>query len=264
MRWNRIAVICALSILLFSRSLSAWEIKSDNKLGGMSIHQEADDRNGDWVGFFYEGLLSIGHDAEEGFIGNAEVGFPVSATSEEQWTNRGIEAQTNDLNYWGINTNFEIGYAFPTTLIGDLEIGVAPLVGYGFSFLKFERSGFDITTAMPGVAVVSEDYNYHHLDIGGKIYWFASDRITVNLKSMVGFIVYNSNYNSQLGDLTGGNGFLVKTNAGIDYIISRNLIFNLDGFIEFHRLHGATSGNFTWLDTDLTTYGGKLGMKYIF
>jgi hypothetical protein len=251
-------------LILISQLASAVEVKTDHKFGVASFYQEDGIVDSKWIGFFYEGLISIGHYDEEGLIGGAEIGFPVSARAEEEWIERGVEVQTNDMNLWGINTNFELGWAFPTIIVNDLEIGFAPLVGYGLSYFKLKRSNEEITRRITGVAVVDESQIYHHLDIGAKLYWFASDTITVNLKSMVGFIVYNESDNSQLGTLTGGNGYLVKMEGGIDYHATRDIVFNLDAFGEVRRIKGATSGNFTWLDTNFNTFGGKLGVKYIF
>lgn len=260
------AIVIAVSLLAVPCAFAAsvgkgLDVALENKIGGVTYKEDYSNVDSDWNAFYYEGLLSVNYFKENSLIGRIDFGMPLASSSEETWRVSGAKYQTNDMKFWGMESNIELGYAMP--VISDKMLA-AMLGGYGFSFTRFTRTNFNVLNIITSTAIVDEDYWVHHIDIGGKLVYSVNEKLKVDLKGIFGFVVYNSAHNSVLGDVEGEGGYLVKTETNIDYDIAENWALTLGGFFTLQHLEGDTKGNLTWPDNDLYTYGGNIGLKYTF
>ncbi len=263
MKVIKLAVVALAMVVLspYIARAADWDIAFENKIGGTHYHEEYSTIDSKWNAFYYEGLISANYFKEKGLVGRVDLGIPVTASAEEQWDVSSVKYQTDDMKFWGMEGNIELGYAMP--IIVD-KMPFALLGGYGFNFTRFTRTNFIVLSKITSTAIVDEDYWVHHLDLGGKLVYNVSDKLKVDLKSMFGFVVYNSAHNSVLGDVNGDGGYTIRTETNVNYKYSENLALSLGGFFTFQHLEGGTSGNLVWPDNDLYTYGGNIAVKYLF
>lgn len=238
-----------------------WSVDLENKIGGAHYTESFDNVDSKWNAFYYKGILSANYFKEGSIVGRLDFAMPVTSSSEESWNVSGIKYQTNDMMFWGMESNIELGYAFP---IVKEKLDLAPIGAYGFSFTRFTRTNFNILNIITSTAIVDEDYWVHHLDIGGKLVYKASDKWTADLKGLYGFVVYDSAHNSEYGTLKGGGGYIIKTELNVAYLFADNLAVSCGAFFDMQHLKGGTSGSIVWPDNDLYTYGGKLDLRYRF
>jgi len=262
MKWmGWIFTMTAVILLPSLANASNWDVEFLNRIGGATYQEEYSTIDSDWSAFYYEGIIAVNYFQEKGLVGRFDLGFPVTASAEEQWNVSGTKYQTNDLKFWAIESNIELGYAMP--IIVD-KMPFSLLGGYGFNFMRFTRTNFNVLNIITSTAIVDEDYWVHHLDIGGKLDYKISDKLKMDLKAMFGFVVYNSAHNSVLGDVDGDGGYVFRTESNIAYSLSKSWALILGGFFTLQHLEGGTSGNLVWPDNDLYTYGGNLSVKYKF
>ena len=256
--------------LLFAGFLSvasyayAWEINADSKLGVATYREEYGIIESDWLAFYSGGIISLGHYPEEGFIGGADFGMGFTPNADEDWEITGRPFQANDMRLWEMENNFELGYIIPVLID---KIPIAPLFGYGWRFTRFKRENFAIADMDISSESVEEDFWVHHLDAGLRFsYKTMNEKFKIDLRGIFGFILYSSAYNNAFDTtIEGGDGsFLIKIDLGVSYEMTEHLSLNVAGFTGIQHLEGSTSGNIVWPDNDLNTYGGKIGIKYIF
>ncbi|MFH1995668.1 MAG: hypothetical protein ABIJ27_01570 [Candidatus Omnitrophota bacterium] len=256
--------LCAAAAVCAAVPSYALEVEMDNRLGVTTLTEEYGSVDSEWVAFFYKNLFSVGHYPDEGFIGGVNVGVAVTPDTNEDWKLSGENVATNDLRYWGIENSFEVGYVLP--IFVD-KTPFAPIMGYGWSFTRLKRSGFDIPGNTLSSESTEEDLWVHHVDAGFRLkHSTHNEKLKVNLRGIFGFIVAASSYNSaNETKIDGGNGsFLIETDLKADYFVDENLIFNFGGFVGIQHLEGSTKNSIVWPDTDLNTYGGSIGLKYVF
>ena len=263
---NRLAGIlsCALVSVVIASSVWAWEIDIDNKLGAATYGEKYSNLDSEWNAFYYEGLVAVGHYPSEGLIGGVDFGIGMTPSADEEWDLSNIKIQTNDLKFWQLENNAEIGYVLPFFVD---KAPIAPIIGYGWSFTRFERTNFNILDLLISSETIREDVWVHHLDMGFRITFLTHRKdMRVHARAIYGLVLYSSAYNNGYDTTIEGDfgSFLVKGDLGVDYDITEHLTLNFSGFVGIQHLEGGTSGMIVWPENDLNTYGGKIGVTYKF
>lgn len=261
---KKVVMICAVLAMALTpcaASASDWNIELDNKIGAMTYQENESPIDSNCIAFYYEGIIAVDYFKEKGIIGRLDFGMPFTSVSEETWDVSGVRYQTNDLSFWGMESNIELGYSFP--MVAD-KWSIAPLGAYGFSFTRFTRTNFNVLNVITSTAVVDEDYWVQHIDMGGKFFYNVNEKLNFDIKGLFGFVVYDSAHNSVLGTIEGGGGYVVKAETNINYKIYNSLYIAGGAFFTTQYLKGGTSGNLIWPNNYLYTYGGKINIKYTF
>ncbi len=265
---QRLGIVCIiLAVVLIpclagaSDEVTGWSIEADNKIGGATYQEKEVSIDSNWTTFYYEGIVAVDYFKEKGLIGRIDFGMPLTASGEETWDINTKRYQTNDMSFWGMESNVELGYAFP--VVAD-KWGVAPLGRYGFSFTRFTRTNFNVLNIITSTAIVDEDYWVQHIDMGGKFFYKVNDKLNFDIKGLFGFVVYNSAHNSVLGTINGGGGYMTMAETNINYNIYKTWSIAGGGFFGLQYLKGGTSGNMLWPNNYLYSYGGKINLKYTF
>lgn len=237
------------------------QVNLDSNLGGATYNEKEGGVDSKWAGFYYGGDVNIANCDKKNIEGKLEFGMFGTSSGTETWNVNGAKYQTNDMYFWGMDFLAEAGWAFN---FEDYNITLTPLGAYGYKFTRFSRTDFNVLNTITSTAVVDEDFNVHHLDIGGKIDYAPNKKLNLYAKSRFGFVVCNSADNSALGDISGDGGYIVDTEFGINYFFTENMGLNLTGFADLQRLKGGSSSNLIWPDNNLNVYGGTIGVKYTF
>jgi hypothetical protein len=206
----------------------------------------------------------LGHYPDEGFLGGIDFGMGFTPDANEDWEISNTLFQSNDMRFWELENNIELGYVIP--VLAD-DIPIAPLIGYGWRFTRFERSNFNLANLTLSSESIEEDFWTHHLDTGLRLSFRTKDNdFRVTLKGIFGFILYSSAYNNAFDTtIEGGNGsFLVKVDLGVEYDVTEHISFTASGFTGIQHIEGSTKNNIVWPDNDLNTYGATIGMRYLF
>ena len=239
----------------------SWEINLDTELAGVSYEEEDADITSDWSTFYHRTSLNVANNDKENFEGEVEFGMFYTATDTENWDVGSLEYQTNDMYFWGLDAQVLGGWAIN---FEDTPFTVTPLGGYGYKFIRFSRTDFNILNIITSTEVVDEDFNIHHLDLGAKFDYELNEKTNIFAKSLFGFVIYNEADNSSLGDIEGDGGYIIDTEIGLNYFYKDNMSLKLSGFINLQHLDGGDKDKVIWPDNDLNVYGANIGFKRVF
>ena len=258
-----ISLLTLLAMVLFPSLCCAtnWDIQVENNFAAATYIEKHFSADSNWTAFCYKPTIAADYHQERGVIARVDFSIPLTTTADEKWYYNEEKYQTNDMSFWGLDTNVELGYIIPV-IIDKMDVAV--IGAYGYRFERFSRSDPTNTNTIPGLSILDQDYNVQHLDIGAKFFYNANEQLNLDLKALYGFVVYNSVKNSAVGTVVGDGGFLFKTEANVNYNFYANWVFSLGAFFDVLHLEGGDSDNFTWPDSDMYIYGGKTSLKYTF
>ena len=252
-------LFCLLSCGL---NLYAWELTTEDLMGAAYYKEEESNIKSDWRAFYNETEFALSDYDNKRFEGEANIGFLAAVKSREKWDYFDSEYQTNDMSLWGLDLNTALGYAL---ILNNTEsAAIAPLVGYGYKFIRFTRSNFNILNIITITEIVDEDYQIHHLDGGFRLSCKTTERLEFVGKAVFGWVFYNAAKNSALGTVKGDGGYILKFDAGLNYAATKHLTLGASFYSEFQHLDGGSSGIIIWPNNDLNVLGGKIVVKYVF
>jgi len=240
-----------------------WELTAELQGGGAEYEEHASsvDVDSKWNDFFGRVNLSLGNYDLERFEGGIKGSLFGTLEDTEKWYLNGSLYQNNDMYFTGGSFLAEAGIA-----IGDKEkpgmLIFTPLVGYGYNRNHFVRSNFVTSGTVSELGEVSEDYDVHYIDFGGKLNFVFNEKMLVDLRASCGVVVDNEADNSLLGTVDGHGGYIPKFDGKLKLVTGPDSSLNIGGFCEHQHLEGGTSGNVEWPDNDLLLWGFTLGATY--
>ena len=251
-------------ILSFVVNAQAWEISLDNTMGGAvyegSGNSGGTNAKGNWSSFYYKGNLAASKYDNKQLQGEAFYGMFVSPTSNETLKLNGVDVATDDLNFWGIDTGIDLGWALPIDIPEKAEITLTPLVGYRWKYIRFTRTNV-VVLRVSTADTFDENYNIHSIDVGGRVNFKVNDKINVFVKPIFGIVVYDSADNGGSSTVTGNGGFLFNCDVGLNYAITKNFLIGGAFRIELTHLDDSKAGP---LWPGLDTYSGTVTATYKF
>lgn len=239
-----------------------WAVATDVTLAGLSYKESDSGLKSSFKALYTEFSAELSRRLPYGFITSARGSFGLTTNEPETWKIDNITVQTNDLDLWQVSADSKLAYALTFERANGLRL--LPSVGYGFRYVKFTRSNFNIPDIITIRDTVSERYAIHHLDVGLGIDYALGERWRLVSDTSAGFVVYNQADNSVLGTVTGNGGLLIRSRLGLEWALHDSWNVTVEGYSEFQDLEGGRKGNVIWPDNTLAVYGGSLRAKFSF
>lgn len=239
-----------------------WEFDAKFKPAGAGYKEKEANVKSDFKVFYPEFLFSAARHFDYDIPVAVDFSIGQSATAKETWYISDMKYQTNDLNFFRANLKGNVGKTF--YLDESRQFGLTPFLGYGFRFINFQRSNFNILNLITIRDTVNEKYYIHHGDIGFRANQKINDKFGISGALSYSYVFYNEADNSILGKIKGKGGYLFNVNMGMEYYLTDSIELLLGGFVELQHLKGGTKNDIIWPDNDLNTYGGEVGVKYKF
>lgn len=237
----------------------SWRANIGVKMGLATYEEDEDDIDSDYK-IFYPEIVAAAEKRFENDIGlGAEFSFGHSLTATETWNLSGEKYQTNDMDFYRINLKGDIGKSFYFGYYRPWEI--TPFAGYGYRFINFERTNFNILDIITSRDVVNEKYYIYHLDLGVKFSKEIDPLARVSGALSYARVIYNQADNSARGKIKGKGGYLVDGSLNLEYSLNETWRLVWGGFFELQSLNGGTKGGFVWPDNNLNIYGMQAQMK---
>lgn len=234
-----------------------WEIEFNNQIGTVDYEEKALDIKNDWDAFWYKAVLETNNCDKKDLEFESRTGLFFTPVETETWFVEGTKYQTNDMDFWGWDTNVDLGWA-----LGESNMTLTPFAGYGYRNIRFKRTNFNVLNIITSREVVSEYYYIHYLEFGAGLDYAFDDKLSLLIRGSAGPVISNKAHNSVLGNITGDGGYIVGGETTLDYHLNDSLTFSFGAFAELQNLEGGTSGDVIWPDNKLKTIGGILGLKY--
>jgi len=208
--------------------------------------------------FYPELWLSAIYRTQNDFFGSLEGSFGRTLTEEEDWKSNGTYVHSNDLNFYFGTFRAQAGKGVIVQMLGDLHL--APFLGYGFNYMKFERSNNNVIGAFSR-NVANESYYTHHADAGLKLDKKFGEKFFVSASGLYGYVFYNEADNGNLGWIKGKGELITEANVNLKYFLTKQLKLLLGGFFDYQKLKGNTKDDVLWPNNELYVYGGQAGIE---
>ena len=277
MRGKNIFVLIFLFLFLSHSSGFANDIVTDfldnialfggTEIGAVNYSENEGGVASDWDSNLFKISLGLANQDRNQLEGEAKFSFFNGSSDTEEWKVDSVSYQTNDMDLKGWDFECKLGYAidlgydFPD-LATDTELVFTPFLGYGYRNIRFSRSDFNILNLITITETVDEDYNIHHLNLGGRLDLGVNNDLNFSLGLLGGYVFYNEADNSALGKIKGDGGYLVRGLIGLDYAVSDSWRFLISFVSEQQSLRGGTKGNIIWPDNTLQSHGGFIKFTY--
>jgi len=214
----------------------------------------------DWDAYGIKLNMALESYDQRALEGGVELGFSVTQDDSESWRQSTVLRQTNDMNLWSIDFVGEVGWALR---IRD-KLTLTPIAAYGFRHIEFRRTRFNITTAITTRDIVDEEHDIHYIDVGSRIHYELTERLSLDGRFSYGFVVKNDLSNSVTDEVEGDNGSLVKAELSVGYTLSKDYAVALGGFLDLQKLDEKTTGGNTWPENELKIFGITAEVSYLF
>jgi len=242
-----------------------WEFGVDFQGGEARYEEHASSVGVDskWQEYFNRVNLSLGNYDLKRLEGGFKGSFFASLEDTEKWNLDGGLYQENTMDLSGGSFLAEVGWALGdgTKPSSDALI-FTPLLGYGYNRIQFTRSNFRVLGTVIPIGEVSEDYDVHYIDIGGKLNFTFDKNILFDLRSSCGIVFYNQASNSAIGSIDGDGGYIPKIEVRLRYLATPDFTLSIGGFFEQQHLEGGMSSSAEWPDNNLSHYGATVGGSY--
>lgn len=238
------------------------DIKTDIKVGVANYKEEEQNIKSEYKAVYPEVLFSVTKPGESDVETSLELSFGQTLADVETWYISGEKYQTNDLDFSRVNIKGSVGKILYSDKYQNLQ--VIPFGGYGFRFIRFERTNFNILNVITSREVITEKYYLYHLNFGIKFDKKMNDKFAILGLADFAYVFSNQAENSALGRVVGGGGYLVDGDLNLQYSLNSSWKLSLGGFIELQNLKGGERGNVIWPDNKLNIYGGRIGIQYNF
>lgn len=182
--------------------------------------------------------------------GGVELGYSTTLTERESWRQGGALRQTNDMDLLALDFLGEIGWA----LAFD-RFTFTPMTGYGFRQIQFSRAQFNVTTPITVRDIVDEHYNIHYFDLGGRVDFKLTEKLSARARASYGHVARSSLSNSATDDIKGHSGSIQKAELGLNYAFSEHFALAVGGFLDLQHLDEKTERGNTWPENDLEIFG---------
>lgn len=238
-----------------------WNVSADLKAGVANYEEKESTLKSSFKAFYPELALSAINKSDNDIETALRLSYGQSVTDKEKWKLSGIEYQTNDLYFQRLNLKASVG----KILYSDLrDFKATPFLGYGFRFVNFSRTNFNVLNIITSRDIVTEKYYVHHIDVGLGFEKQLTDQFNISGLGAYGYVFYNKAQNSALGGIRGSGGYIAEANLEVGYTLSEAWKLTFGGFGEWQHLKGGEKSDVLWPDNDLNIYGGKIGLKYSF
>ena len=242
---------------------SHWEIAAAFRVGGATYEESVGDITSTYHAVFPEVFLSAKNRTENDIEHEIDFSFGQSTTSTENWYVSEAAYQTNKLDFYRLCFKGSIGKIFYSDRVPDLQL--IPFIGYGFRFINFTRSDFDIFNPVTIPESVSEKYYLQYGDLGLKFDKKLNEKFGISGAGSYGYVFYNLADNGELGSVKGTDGkYIIDGSVNLHYALSRSVKLDFGGFLEFQDINGGHSGQVVWPDNKLNIYGGLFGARFVF
>ncbi len=244
-----------------SQENKAWTMEADIRAGAAQYKEKESTISSSFNAFYPELFLTAAHEGENGLQTALGFSFGGTTTDTEKWFINGVEYQTNDLYFYRINAKASIGKILYSE---NKDFKAVPFLAYGFRFIDFNRTNFNILNIITSRDIVTEKYYIQHIDFGVNFDKKFNDKFSVSGLASYGYVFYNQAHNSALGDINGSGGYLAEVNVNLGYSLNKSWQLIFGGFGEWQKLKGGEKDNVLWPDNRLDIYGGNIGAKYSF
>lgn len=241
---------------------SMWYVEIREKLGVANYEESDAPVSSDFSSFFSEVSCTALNDNANDIEKSISFSYGQAVEDKETWRVDDIDYQTNDMSFYRIKLFGSVGKILYSDRYKDLR--VIPFIGYGFRYVNFKRSNFNILNIITLTDEVSEKYYLHHLDCGVKFDLPIFKRWDIAGMGSIGYVFYNQADNSILGKIDGKGGYVVNGNLDFLYRLNDDWQLILGGFVEFQNLTGGEKGIIVWPDNELNIYSGNIGARFIF
>jgi len=246
----------------FAKEYESWKISLAIRAGRANYEEKEQTIESTYKVVYPEAVLSVNNTTLGGLDIGADVSFGYTPTATETWYIANTKYQTNDLDFYRGDFKGRLGKLID--LSGDETFSITPFLGYGFRFINFKRSNFNILNIITLRDVVTEKYYIQHGDAGFKLNKKFTDKISLFGKGAYGYIFYDKANNSSLGSINGEGGYIIEGDLNLGYSINDSCDLSLGGFAEFQTLKGGQKRSAIWPRNTLDIYGGRIKVMYRF
>lgn len=244
-----------------SKENKRWNIEADIKAAAAQYKEKESSVSSSFDAFYPELFLTAAHEGENDIQAALGFSYGRTTTDKETWCVNGAEYQTNDLYFSRINARASVGKILYTE---NKNSKAVPFLAYGFRFIDFNRTNFNILNIITSRDIVTEKYYIQHIDAGINFTAKLNDKFSVSGLGSYGYVFYNQAHNSSLGGISGSGGYLAEANIAVGYSLSKSWQLTFGGFGEWQKLKGGEKNDVIWPDNNLNIYGGNVGLKYSF
>ena len=242
-----------------AKDYEGWKISLAIRAGRAEYEEKEQTIKSKYNVIYPEAVLTVNNTTSGGMDIGADFGFGYSLTDTETWYVSGAEYQTNDLNLYRGDFKGRLG-----KVIGGEGFSITPFVGYGFRYINFDRSNFNILNTITLRDVVTEKYYIQHGDAGVKFSKKFGEKFSLYGKGTYGHVFYDKAHNSVLGSIDGKGGYIAEGDLNLGFALSDSCDLSLGGFAEFQKLKGGEKSGVIWPNNTLQIYGGQVGVLYKF
>jgi len=241
------------------KNYEGWKISAAIRAGRAKYEEKEQTIKSKYNVIYPEAVLTVNNTTPGGMDIGADFAFGYSLTDTETWYVSGAEYQTNDLNFYRGDFKGRLG-----KVIGGDDFSVTPFIGYGFRYINFDRSNFNILNTITIRDTVSEKYYIQHGDAGIKFIKKFGEKVSLFGKGTYGYAFYDKAHNSSLGSIDGKGGYITEGDLNLGFALSDSCDLSLGGFAEFQKLKGGEKSGVLWPKNTLEIYGGRVGFLYKF
>ncbi len=243
----------------FAKDYEGWKISAAIRAGRAEYEEKEQTIKSKYDVIYPEAVLTVNNTTAGGMDIGADLAFGYSLTDTETWYVSGAEYQTNDMNFYRGDFKGRLG-----KVIGGEDLSITPFIGYGFRYINFERSNFNILNTITLRDVVTEKYYIQHGDAGIKFIKKFGEKISLYGKGTYGHAFYDKAHNSVLGSIDGDGGYIAEGDLNLGFALSDSCELSLGGFAEYQKLKGGQKSGVIWPDNTLEIYGGQVGLLHKF
>jgi hypothetical protein len=239
-----------------------WQVKADGTMACAIYREKESGLKSDFAAFYMEAGCTVIRTSPADIENTARLSYGFSGSGTEQWDVDGIEYQTNDLSLSRFSLDVSAGKILYSSRYKPLH--VVPYVTYGFRYLEFERSDFNVLNLILIRDAVTEEYYIHLLGAGLKAEYTLNDRWSVGGWAQCSYPFYSVADNSALGSIRGTGGLCIDGALQMHYRFSPAWRISGSGEVKYQGLYGGSHGDVIWPDNQLLVIGGNLAVKYTF
>jgi hypothetical protein len=239
-----------------------WQVNVDGTIAQATYSEKESGLKSDFTALYLQAGCSIIRTSPSDVENIIRMSYGSSVTDTEQWDVNGIEYQNNDLSI----SRFALDISAGKKLFSERykPLSVVPYVDYGFRYLNFERSNFDIINAILIRDTVNEQYYIQQIGAGIKAEYALSNAWSIGGYAQCSYPFYNVADNSVLGNINSAGGLCIDGALQMSYRFLPSWLITGSGEVQYQGINGGSDGNIIWPDNQFMAVGGKLSVEYTF
>ena len=140
-----------------AQEVALWKLEAEMKSGVAYYEESESNLDSEWDALYAEIELMLSRDFPNDIQVTLAASYAQSIGDEEEaWDVGGRRFQTNDMEFFRTNLQGTLGKILYSERYKELR--VIPFLGYGFRYIDFERTNFNILNTITSTSVVDEEY----------------------------------------------------------------------------------------------------------